>query len=726
MNYLLVMPAEWLEEYTDSCPFYPFPLGIGYISAAMKRAGLNLYNLNMGQVNSLRNETLIEHIQKHNIDVVLAGGLCTLYYSIRNILETAKSVNPGIVTVTGGGIISGDPPAAMEALQAADYGIIGEGEQTVVELCLALEQKQDVSQIAGLIFKKGDQYASTPPRPEVRDLSSLPWCDYEGFGVMEYLGQKVHGGMYNHFKWMNMPSLPILTSRSCPHHCTFCFHPEGDFYRVRDLDDVFRELDHLLQRLPVRQILFADELIGISMDKLKEFCGRIKAYGLPWTTSFRVTDITREKAVMMKQSGCRAVLLGLESASNKILDSMRKGIRIEQSEKALEILTEAGIATAGGFIFGDPEETMETFFETANWYLEHPQYNISFGPLKYYPGTNIYWRAVEENKIKDRTQYLMDNKMEINGTAMSDEEYYECLNFHIPRYKHERYLRLSQLENQKMDFDGHDVSITGRCHGCGSDQLFNNVTLFPLHLPFICDECGAVQSVSLPYNYVLLQENFNFLKKKYGRIGIWGHGSYYQESFPRNLLLDPDVYLFDRVPLDRIDGKEIEPPSAIRTRGLLSIITPHMANRPDGVDTAQAIRVEALTNLGVHRCINLYHFYTTRLEQVHQKLLGRIQDLLSDGGEVAFWGIGLNFISKISPEIVDDPRIYLVDSRQGLRFGVKKVHGPKIIEDRKISTVVVTPNDSAKNGVNPAAEIISAVRNMGVSKVISLNSLISL
>lgn len=127
----------------------------------------------------------------------------------------------------------------------------------------------------------------------------------------------------------------MSTSRACPYQCTFCFHSSGSKYRQRSLDNFFEELDILVEKYAIKYIFIVDELFAVKMDRLKEFCQRIKPYNIKWWAEFRVNTVTKEMVDLLKDANCAVMAFGIERADNRILKSMRKNITIEQTANAL-------------------------------------------------------------------------------------------------------------------------------------------------------------------------------------------------------------------------------------------------------------------------------------------------------------------------------------------------------------------------------------------------------
>lgn len=135
LNYLIVMPL--FQSHPEDT--YYFPLGVPYISSAMKKAGYNVHTLNLNHKKDPY-QTLRDRLHRENIDVVLTGALSPQFAQIKTIFDIVKEEIPEILTIAGGGIVSGDPVTTMTALETVDYGIVGEGEETIVELCQTLQE----------------------------------------------------------------------------------------------------------------------------------------------------------------------------------------------------------------------------------------------------------------------------------------------------------------------------------------------------------------------------------------------------------------------------------------------------------------------------------------------------------------------------------------------------------------------------------------------------------
>lgn len=405
-NYLLVLPKESAKVTGHNV----FPVGIAYVSAYIKSRGHQVFTANLEFHDGTTHDALKSLIETHSIDVLGTSGLSRDYPRLKELIDTARAIKPDIMIVVGGGIISGDPEPAMIALNA-DIGVIGQGEITMDELATALDNNRPYDDVPGLIFKRGDGYVMTEVRKDIKDLDLLPFPDYDGFSYQEYMKQ------------INYEAAHITASRSCPFKCTFCFHPSGDRYRKRSLDNIFQEIDMLREKYPFQVLSVSDELFAPKRDRVIEFCQRIAPYKLQWAVQLRVCDVDEELLKMMKDSGCISISYGIESADNKILTSMIKKITLDQINKALKLTHEIGIDIQGGLIFGDAAETRESVRNSLKWYDEHPHYALDLNMIHIFPGTLLYRNAMTLGIVKDPVQFLKDGCPLINVSMLSDQEY---------------------------------------------------------------------------------------------------------------------------------------------------------------------------------------------------------------------------------------------------------------------------------------------------------------
>ena len=565
MNYLIVVPriVNNLGEY------YMFPQGIAYISSALGEAGFNVIKLNLNHIDLPVTQAISNAIKCNNIDVVLTGGLTGQYGAIRTVLESAKRAKNEIISIVGGGIITSAPIYAMQALEIADFGVIGEGEIIVCELCKALESRQSVATIPGVIYKSTSGFVVTEGKSQPVDVNIIPFPDYEGLGLSELMKT-----VPNIVGMGEESTFPVITSRGCPFRCTFCFHPSGQKYRQRSLDNVFAEIDYLIREYNIKCFAVQDEYFGNNMERVKEFCRRIKPYNIKWWAQFRVTDVTQELVSMLKDSNCSTMGFGIESADDRILKSMNKRITIKDTEKALQLVCDAGIGIQGCLIFGDIAETVETATNSINWWKDHVQYGLQLSLVVTYPGTFLFQYARQNGLIKDPVQFIKDSCPTVKLSEMSAEEYAWMMQQILSLQRSEACLP-REVHSVSINYTRAHMDFTGFCSSCNAENHWSRVRFF-IADSITCQHCGT--RLYSPMPDAIVDRISNSIKKlvgRYGEICFWGINPYFYSLCGKLGLSDENITYVDKSDVRQgvnIFGRKVMSTDIIKDRGIECVI----------------------------------------------------------------------------------------------------------------------------------------------------------
>jgi len=418
MNILIIAP-----RYTDKKgTYYEYPLGLAYISAVLKSKGYNVTCLNLNNCAEDNKTAITTKIKENNINIVCSGGLSVHFHKIKEIFTIVQDYDNSIITVLGGGLLSSEPEIIFKELNTT-YGVLNEGEVTVAELLDAIVSKRDMKEIDGVIFRQDGKIIINKQRKSIRNLDSIPFPDYEGFGVEEYLDSQLPGDDYYMYPLDNPRILPVISTRSCPFGCTFCYHPLGKEYRLNSLDYFFNWLDMLVEKYKINMVIILDELFSTDQKRMHEFAERMKPYNLKWLAQMRVDDVDEEILTKLKECGLFYISFGIESASDKVLHSMKKKLSISATDKALAIAKKLHIGIQGNLIFGDPIEDVETYNESLTWWRSHKEYQVNLGLIEPYPGTPVYEQAFKNGRIKDKLEFIKKSCPPINLTQMNEEQY---------------------------------------------------------------------------------------------------------------------------------------------------------------------------------------------------------------------------------------------------------------------------------------------------------------
>jgi len=512
MNFGLAVP-----KYVNKGQTYDFYFGLAIISSYLKKYGYNVFCLNPNHYDTTLENQLEEFIIKNKIDVLCTGGMSVHYSEINKMLEISKKIKPEIITIVGGAIITSNPKVACWGIKHIDYGIIGEGEETIIELADALINNKNIETIRGLsFFNKENEYILTYDRIPISDLNSIPFPDYEGFEYGTFI-KLFYPSESKYFSILDNVRIGfIMASRSCPFACTFCYHHPLSKYRQRSIDNIFEEIDYLKDKYNVNYLYITDELFSFDKKRIYEFASRIKPYKMKWWTNFRVPDVDKEVLEALKDSGVFMISYGIESINDKILKSMKKHITKEQIENALKLTYEAKLNIQGNIILGDIDETEETSKESIDWLNAHPEYGINLVMIRTFPFSNIYQHAISKKLIKDEFDHMKNKFPLINLTKMSDKKYLElCVYVENHNSELQNYLNAKVISTKiisKTEYGKNIYSMRVECPSCHKIIEYNNMVqkTFKTYFVNICKYCyGNIRMENIKaYN-----KNYNLYDK---------------------------------------------------------------------------------------------------------------------------------------------------------------------------------------------------------------------
>jgi len=419
MRILIVAP-----KYTaKSGEFYQFPLGLGYIISALKAAGFEVHTLNCNDSPETSGQQVVRAVSEIDPAICATGGLSPFLPDIQQIFRAARLAKANIFSIAGGGVLSSDPEAGPKVMDI-DAGVIGEGEETIVELARAVQTGADLNTVTGIVFRAKDgRIIRTRPRPSIADLGAVSWPDYKSLGFDKMLNRQLPSDNYFYQERDYPRAIDMITSRSCPYRCTFCFHPTGKVYRERPLDDFFQELDFLVSEYDIRMVALVDELFSLKRARLMEFCDRIEPYKIQWVVQLHVNCADDTTLRRMKQAGATYISYGVESMSQPVLLSMQKKSKKERIHSVLNNTFEHRIGIQGNIIFGDTAETLATANESMDWWANNKHLMIYVNRLQVYPGSPDYIQAVRDGLITDRISFIEDqDAVNLNISQMNDDD----------------------------------------------------------------------------------------------------------------------------------------------------------------------------------------------------------------------------------------------------------------------------------------------------------------
>jgi radical SAM superfamily enzyme YgiQ (UPF0313 family) len=413
-----------------------FPIGLGYVATALDRAGRSFEVLDL-EVDRLSWQEIEEHFKNNQYDVVATGTLVSAYAQVKKLTGIIKKYQPESTIVCGNSVASSIPERLLDNT-GVDIVVIGEGDITAVELLDALENKSDLDKVDGIVFKRDEKHIYTPRRTPIKDISSLPYINFDLFPVDKYLDNSPEQVLEAiPFPKSEARALPINTARGCFARCTFCYHVFKDVkYRFRSADSLANEIGHMIDKYNLNFIHFQDELTFFSKKQVEELADALIALNKEfyWFGTCRANLFQNDEDIRilekLKKAGCLGLGYSLESASPEILKHMNKTITVEQFAKQTELIKKSGMDAWTSLVLGFPEETKETLAATYQACIDTGIYPSS-GYLQPQPGSPIYEECLENGWITDEEEYIMAmgdrQDFMINLTKMSDQEFQDCV-----------------------------------------------------------------------------------------------------------------------------------------------------------------------------------------------------------------------------------------------------------------------------------------------------------
>jgi radical SAM superfamily enzyme YgiQ (UPF0313 family) len=322
----------------------------------------------------------------------------------------------------------------------ADYVIIGEAEQTLLELAESIRKNSnDWFAIPGIATRIDGETVKTTSRQVMTDLDEMPLPAWDLIDIEQYRAAWLKSSGYF--------SINIGTTRGCPFKCNWCAKPiYGNRYNARSPENVVKELMVLKENYGFDHVWFCDDIFGLKPGWVTKFAELVEAQNLRFR--FKIQSradllLKDEQIEPLARAGCDVVWMGAESGSQKILDAMDKGTTIEQIAKATAMLKQYGIRPAFFLQFGYLGETAEDIRKTLAMVKKLVPSEIGVSVSYPLPGTRFYEKVREQ--LGDKTNWTDSDELALMFENTYPREFYKRLH----RYVHSFYRNVRAIDNLK-------------------------------------------------------------------------------------------------------------------------------------------------------------------------------------------------------------------------------------------------------------------------------------
>lgn len=416
--------------YDNESYIHHFPLGPAYIASALQEKGheVEIYHQN---VHHYPEEHLTEYLDCHRFDVVGVGVIAG-YFQYRKLLRISEAINRSINRPThfilGGHGPSPEPDYFLRKT-GADIVVMGEGEETIVDLYATLEQKKDLATVQGIAYREGGETRINQRRDLIKDIDSISWPAYGLFPIEYYRLLRLPHATSIDFV------MPVLSARGCTFTCNFCYRMDTG-YRARNPEAIMEEIAFLQKNHGINYIDFTDDLLMSSKARVVEVCDAIVKSKLhfKWFCNGRLNYAVPDILRYMKEAGCVFINYGIEAFDDQILRNMNKALTTKQIIKGIEATLAAGISPGYNIIFGNIGENKRTLQQGVDFLLKYDDgaQMRTIRPVTPYPGSPLFHHAIESGLLKDvadfyENKHVNSDLLAVNFTDMSDDAFHASL-----------------------------------------------------------------------------------------------------------------------------------------------------------------------------------------------------------------------------------------------------------------------------------------------------------
>lgn len=389
MKILLVNPHETNEiKMTKSVEARDnlVPLGLLYIAAALK-VEHDVKVVDMALLN-LSTSDLPEMLDEFQPDLIGITCVITLWGTALELVQTAKSHAPDVITVVGGPNVS-KYPAETLAHKEIDYIIVGSGQKPMLELCRKLERNEDDITIRNC-FSNSKVYLDFPVlNTEEYHLDNFSFPDRAALPYKRY-----HASIT-----AENPTTSMISSMGCPYRCAYCSSRIEQAFQLRKESLVVDEMSEI-EQLGIKSTFFQDELFTLTEKRVKTICEDIlhRGINLRWMLKARTDSIKPRMIDIMKKAGCMNIHFGIESGNDITLQRMRKGYNANKVKEVISMVKSSGLQCSGNFMLAYPGEQEDDVLRTIEFAASLELDMTHFGITYAIPMTELYYEGVKAGR----------------------------------------------------------------------------------------------------------------------------------------------------------------------------------------------------------------------------------------------------------------------------------------------------------------------------------------
>ncbi len=415
------------------------PLGLAYLAGSLEEAGHEVQGVDaVGAavarysvvpesprvlLHGLPNDETVALVDPQTEVLGISCMFSTEWMVAKSLIEALRASFPNALIVVGGEHVTAVPEYTLSSCPAIDVAVLGEGEETFVDLLDAHTSGRDFSEVDGVVFRQDGELVRTERRQRIRAIDTIPEPAWQRFPVANYIeAAMTHGANLGR-------SIPILASRGCPYECTFCSSPFMWTKRwlPRKPELVIAEMKKYMRDYDVTNFDFEDLTAIVDRKWILEFARQLGEQGLDIT--WQLPSGTRSEAIdyevgsALFSSGCRIISYSPESGSQEELERIKKNVKLPRMIESMKDTLRAGMEVKCNFIFGLPGGSWKDVFNTMKFSITLARMGVdaSFFAYAPYPGATLFHELLEKGRVSLTDEYF--RKMHISTDVGNMQSY---------------------------------------------------------------------------------------------------------------------------------------------------------------------------------------------------------------------------------------------------------------------------------------------------------------
>lgn len=382
-------PGEWVGVRP--------PAGLGYIAQALCENGIeyDIFDMQLGY----SHKRLFQRIANFKPELIGFSLVSLGYKRSYDLIEKTKKLFPDKKIICGGPHVSILKNQVLQDCQAIDYGVVYEGERTLIQLCKGTE---DERYVRGLIFREDGNVIYSGDQDWIFDIDSISFPRYQKFELHKYIGE-----------------IDIFSSRGCPQRCVFCPNSLiSPYFRARNPENVVKEIEYWYEK-GYRQFNFDDDNFNLNKERVYMICDEIEKRGLKdlylrCSNGLRADRLDRRLLARMKEVGFQYIAIGADAGNNRMLKMIKKGETIEQIEQSVKDACELGFDVKLLFIIGHLGETVDDINDSLKLAKKYPLIRVHFYNPIPYPGTELF------EQVSNKGYFIISPEQYLNEVSDLD------------------------------------------------------------------------------------------------------------------------------------------------------------------------------------------------------------------------------------------------------------------------------------------------------------------